>query len=127
MQLDASGLSYYAVNGQMVAPEGPRSIPLLLDFTQTTDYEVNLQNQQARAFISMVQAVFVDNSANASPLTVTMPDSGQSIIVAPGHQGYYNVICPNPARISFSTTGDISLAVFLLNYPVTNADWPTSN
>lgn len=118
-------LTFYTVNGQMLPPEGPRAVPLLLDFSQTQEYDLNLQNMQSRNFLSMVQSVFVDNSNNASPLSIAFPNTGQTIKLAPGRQGYFVVLCPNPSSVSFISAGGVVVTVFLLNYPVTNHDWPS--
>ena len=73
----------------------------------------------------MVQAVFVDNSASAAPLIVSNPITGQSIIIAPGHQAYKNVLVPNPAQLNFQSAGGVVCKIHMLNFPVTNDDWAT--
>lgn len=125
MNLNASNLQFSTVKGLAVPAEGPRAVPLTLDFSAAAQYTLNLQNTQARDYISMVQAVYLDNSANASPLTVTFPASGQSITIAPNRQGYFSVLCPNPAQLVFSSAGTVLCTAILLNFPVTDADWAT--
>lgn len=119
-------LSYISVLGLTVPPEGPRSVPLPLDFTKTNQYQLNLQNMVSRNFISMIQALWVDNSQNPATLTISLPQTGQNIIFEPGEQGYVNVLSPNPPIINFLSTGNVAgVFVELLNYPVTNAVWQT--
>lgn len=118
-------LAFFSVNGQLVASEGPRAVPLLLDFSTNIEYDIDLQNVEARSFISMIQSVFVDNSGSTQPVSIIMQNTGQTIIVAPNRQGYFTVLCPNPSRMSFISTGGIMLRIFLLNFPVTNGDWPS--
>lgn len=126
INIQQTTLSYLSVVGQTVPPEGPRGIPLALDFTVTNEYILNLQNVQSRQFFSMLQAVWIDNSQNPSPITVSLPQSGQNIILEAGEQGYVNVLCPNPTLITFSSLGNVKgVFVELLNYPVTNAVWQT--
>jgi len=110
----------------MVPPEGSRAVPLTLDFTNQAAYTLDLQNFIARNLISMVQAVFVDNSANASPLSIVMQNSGQTIVIPPNAQAYMSVLAPNPAYFNFLTQGGVVVNVTLLNYPVTNCVWKTS-
>ena len=125
MTINQQALSFFTVNGQQVPAEGPRVVPVLLDFSIVTEYDLNIQNMQARNFISMVQSVFLDNSAGNTPFTVAIPGSGQKIIQSPGRQGYYQVLMPNPAQIVFSSQSGSVLRAFLLNFPSTNSDWPT--
>lgn len=124
--INYEALRQFSVNGQMVPPEGSRAVPLTLDFTNVVTYILDLQNFIARNLISMVQAVFVDNSNNASPLEITMQNSGQTIIIPSGSQAYMSVLCPNPAYFNFSTQGGVIVNVTLLNYPVTNCVWKIS-
>lgn len=107
-------------------PEGSRAVPLTLDFTNVTLYVLDLQNFIARNLISMVQAIFVDNSANASPISINMPNSSQTIIIPSNAQAYMSVLAPNPAQFNFATQGGVVVPVTLLNYPVTNCVWKVS-
>lgn len=124
--INANSLRQFSVNGQMVPPEGSRAVPLTLDFSLATQYTLDLQNFVARNLISMVQAMYVDNSANSSPLTINMPNSGQTIVFPPNAQGYLSILAPNPASFSFSSGGGVVAQVTLLNYPVTNCVWKVS-
>jgi hypothetical protein len=123
INLNQQVTSYFSVNGLQVPPEGPRAIPLILDFTATNEYDLNLQNMVQRGFVSQIQAFWVDNSANPATLTINFPGL-QSVIIPPFAQGYVNVLCPNPPVMSFVSTGNVAgVKVDLLNYPVTNATW----
>ena len=124
MNIDANALKYATVKGLAVPTEGPRAVPLTLDFSVSQLFSLLLQNVQARNFISLVQGVYLDNSAGASPMSVSFPASGQTIIIAPHRQGYFNVACPNPAQINFASAGTDLCFALLLNYPVTDHDWP---
>jgi hypothetical protein len=124
LSLDQQANRYYSVSSQCIAPEGPRAVPLNIDFSKSNVYTLNLQNVQARNFISMIQALWIDNSNSASPVTVSFPNTGQSIILASGRQGYFMVLAPNPVSMIFQSAGGVVLNIDLLNFPVTNNDWP---
>ena len=126
LSLNQQVTSYFSVQGLQVPPEGPKAIPLILDFSVTNEYDLNLQNMVQRNFISQVQALWVDNSANASSLTINFPGL-QSVIIGGGRQGYVNVLCPNPPVMSFVSAGGVISKIVLLNYPVTNATWTVGN
>lgn len=124
--IDPQSIRQFSVNGQMVPEEGSRAVPLTLDFSVTGVYSLDLYNFIARNLISMVQAIFVDNSLSAAPLLINMPNSGQNIIVPPNAQAYLSVLAPNPAKFNFISSGGVVVPVTLLNYPVTNCVWKIS-
>jgi hypothetical protein len=114
----------YTVMGATVPPEGPRAIAIPLDFTQTQNYTLDLQNIQQRNFFSMIQGLFVDNSQNPSSLTINFPNTGQNLIFEAGQQAYIGTLCQNPAKVQFMSAGDVAgVMVYILNYPVTNDVW----
>ena len=99
-------------------PEGPKCLPVSLDFSISLSYELDYSNMQSRAFLSMVQTLWVDNSLSAQPLDITSPQVGQVLKIPAGIQGYFTVICPNPIRLIFASTGGVLCVVILLNFPV---------
>lgn len=121
-----SPASFIGVNNALVPCEGPRAIRVPLDFTQAQAFDVDLSNLQARGFVSMIQSVFIDNSTNASTLTLTINGSGQSITVKANTQTYVQVLCPNPPKFTASSTGNVnSVVIDFLNFPVNFAQWQT--
>jgi hypothetical protein len=125
MMVNQQALSFHNVNGQKIPDEGPKSVGVPLDFSATDTYTLDLQNVIQRGFMSMVQGVYIDNSLNGSTLSISFGGTSQVIKIAPNRQGYRMVLCPNPAnQIVFFTTGGVALNVQLLNFPVTNSDWP---
>ena len=130
INLDQQASSFLSVNGQMVPPEGPRAIPLILDFSLTGEYDLNLQNIQQRNFITMIQAAWIDNADNKNSLTLTFPNTQQRMIFPAGFQGYVSLLCPNPSQMTFVSTQVDSgpvVRVELLNYPVSNTNWNTQS
>lgn len=123
-QINADALAFRSVNGQKVPAEGPRAIPIPLDFSIVPEYDLDLQGLISRNFISMIQAIYLDNSGNAASMSVYFPNTNQTVTIAPNRQGYRSVLCPNPAKMSFLSQGGVLVNVELLNYPVTNSDWP---
>jgi hypothetical protein len=117
---------YYSVTDLQVAPEGPRAVPVILDFTQTPEYDLDLQNVMQRNFLSMVQAFYVDNFGNSASLVINIPNTNQYIYTKAGAQRYVMALCPNPARLRFISTGNVKVTVYLLNFPVTNEEWDTT-
>lgn len=111
---------------QFVPDEGPKAIPLRLDFSATDTYTLDMQNFEALGNISMIQCIFVDNSDNGNPLVITT-NAGQRIIVKAGTQGYFPVLVSNPVKLTFfSTAGGPIVPLFLLNMPIAGQSWATS-
>jgi hypothetical protein len=125
--IDASGLNFSPIRSQLVPTEGPRAIPVLLDFTgSTTVYTLDLLNVIERNFISMLQTIFVDASGTDDQVTITMNGSNQTIVVKGRTQGYYAILAPNPARLTFTSTGStVRIPVFLINVAVSGVVWAT--
>jgi hypothetical protein len=119
-------LPVYTTQNLQVPKEGPRAIPLLLDFSLSESYSLNLQNSQELLRVTTIQGVFIDNSQSSANVAVSCPVTGQVIIVAPGHQAYKTLFCPYPSQINFYSTGGIVLKFQLTNFPVVNDDWSTT-
>lgn len=125
VNINTANLSYYSVQNLQIPAEGPKAIPLTLDFSVAASYTLNLQNVEARTYISQVQSVYLDNSDNTASLTVSMPGTNQKITITPNRQGYFNVSCPNPVVMVFTSQGGVVVQVQLFNFPQINHDWPT--
>jgi hypothetical protein len=123
--LNLAGIPIY--NAQ-VPLEGPRAIPLTLDFTSVADATLDGKPLLDSTKISMVQTIYIDTSATDNALSVTVGNSGQVIKVKGRTQGYYPVFAPNPFAFTFHSAGvaDSNLVpVYLLNFPVAPAQWAT--
>lgn len=97
---------------------GPKIVPISLDFSASPSYFLDYSNQGALGYLDMVQTLWVDNFGNAAVLKITCPNSQQVIQVAAGAQGYYPILCPNPIRLQFDSTGATVQQVTLLNFPM---------
>lgn len=98
--------------------EGPKCIPINLDFSVVDTYALDYSNMGQRGFMAMLQTVWVDNSLNGLPVSIIIPASNQTIKVPAGVQDYFAVMCPNPIKISFFSSGAVVVPVLLINFPV---------
>lgn len=124
--VDPKKLAVYTTQNLLVPSEGPRAIPLLLDFSLSESYSLNLQNSQELFRVTMIQGIFIDNAKSATNVLVSCPVTGQVIVVAPGHQAYKTLFCPYPSQINFFSASGIVLKFQLTNFPVVNDDWSTT-
>lgn len=125
MLLNNKMLSYYNTQNQVIPDEGPKVVPLVLDFTAQDVYTLDLLNQEQQALISLIQGMFIDMKDSNVPLQITIEGPGQVIQAKGLTQGYYSVLCPSPPRFTFSCPGGPILKVILMNMPVIGVVWPT--
>ena len=125
--ISPTSLATVVTPNQLVPAEGPKVMPILLNFTNSTAFQLDLTLQEQQAYISMVQTVYIDASAATAEITLTIPGTGQVIKAKAGTQGYYPVLAPVPTRLEFSeptATGDL-IPVFLINVPIAGVQWST--
>jgi hypothetical protein len=122
--IESQNLQVAVTQNTLLPDEGPRVIPLLLDFTSTDTYTFDGQLVQAtNELISILQTVFIDLSTSNVNLTLTVGGTGQNIVAKAGTQGYYSVLAPNPLRLSFSCPGGPLVPLMLMNMPIAGAVW----
>jgi hypothetical protein len=98
--------------------EGPKALPIALDFSANSTYVLDYTNMQQRNYFGLVQTLWVDNFGNGSTLIITIPAVAQRIVVPAGVQGYFTCICPNPIKMQFDSAGGTVQQVTLLNFPI---------
>lgn len=114
----------YPVFNQLVPKEGPKTVPILFDFTAQSAYAVDLQNQQSRSFITIVQSVYVRNPGTVA-VTILFDVAGQQVDFPPQSEGYLPVLVSNPPRFTATSVGGASnVQVMLLNVPMPAHIWP---
>lgn len=124
--IDYNSLQVSLLQNQVVPPEGPRTVPIRLDFGNTGEIDVDLGQLQQRGFLNMVQTIFVDMNGAPNNLLINVNGTGQQIVCKVNTQGYYTILCPNPVKISFvSTQGGPIISAFLCNSPIPGAVWAT--
>lgn len=120
-QINAAALQAISVNAVSVPPEGPVTIPLLLDFTVNSSFELDLQNFIAQNRITRVQGIFIDNLDGAAAVIVTEARTGIRIHCPTGDQVYAPLPSANPCTLLFAGFGgdpNALVRVNLYNYPV---------
>jgi len=127
MNIDQQTVQITLPQNQLIPDEGPKAIPLLLDFSKAASYSLDLTSIQERAFISMIQTIYADLSGATAGLSITVNGTNQNITAKKTTQGYYPVLCPNPPRLTFAnSSGSDVIPVFLINAPISGVTWPTA-
>lgn len=65
--------------------------------SQSYSATINLLQQFLSGQFTTIQAIYIDNSTNFYPVTVTAEDSGQTIVCAPFTQGMFPIVAANAA------------------------------
>ena len=124
--INQNSLQVAVSQNQYIPDEGPKVLPLLLDFTQADTYNLDAESLMDRGFLSMVQTIFIDLKDSTVAFTVTINGTGQ-IVKAKAHtQGYYPILCPNPVKLQFDCQNGPLMRVFLINVPIAGAVWATA-
>lgn len=101
--------------------EGPRTIPVTLDFTATDEWFVDFTRAQMDGKIETLQTIIVDNSRNPYTLVMECQVTGQRMQFPPLGNYTMPLVAQMPAQVKFTTTQDAGLApinVQFLNVPM---------
>ena len=119
-------LSSLPVYGDKVPCQGPRALPVSLNFTGGPVYTLDYTIQQRIGLFSECQFVFIDASQVDNPVTVFFLGSNQAIIAKGRTQGYYPVCAPNPFKCQISCPGSAAIVNLIFgNYPMQASQWPS--
>ena len=114
---------------QLVPSEGPKMLgPVILDWSTTLSYLVDLYVTMSQQKMSIIQTLYIDNSNNANPATVTTGIAGQAITCPAGVQGYFPALVPSQqAKFTIATSGMAgSTTIYFLNMPLPAMIWGNS-
>lgn len=113
----------------MQVPEEPNVIPVVFDFAtdaaQTLTKDLVREQQDLR--IPFVQMVYIDNSGDANPLTMTFEGMAFSVTAKARTQGYYPLLIPEgPVRCTVvSPASAIKKLVVFMSMMVPPQVWAT--
>ena len=122
------GVNQTNILNAVVPPEGPKSAAVVLDFTSTDTVIVDFTITTAQGKISTIQMLWVDNSLNDAPLTVTVQGTSQNIDIPAGAQGWFPVVATNRPKFVCTTPPGPVITSLWLNVPVAQGYWfPNGN
>lgn len=126
MIVNGSNLFVAPVFGSQWPSEGPKALPVPMDFSQAGSYSLDFGNEQDKGRLSMVQACFIDASQVDAPVTIQPQGSNQTLTVKGRTQGYYALLASNPFSVLVSCANGAGIVlVQFLNFPVASAQWST--
>lgn len=119
MQLSQS----FGIANVVVPGGGPKVIPVNVDFTVNPQVLIDGQNLVSSGKIEYLQGVYIDNSANVNPVSLTMSTTNQVITCPKKSQGYFAIMCPDPPQITANTLVGVVIPMFFYNVPIQPAVW----
>lgn len=119
-QINVATLRAIAVNAMRVPPEGPVAIPVDLDFTTNSEFEIDLQNFIALNRVSMIQGVYINNSEGAAVVIIEISSTKLRIPCTTAGYVFAPLPTSNPCTIRIFSPGDPNglVKVIFFNYPV---------
>jgi len=103
---------------------GPKHIPFTPDFSAASSYDYDFSNQIQDNTFPDPQGIYIDNSNNTSPVTVTVQATNHRVICPGQSQGYFLLLFTGTnGKVTFSSTGNVKIAAFIYNTPVMPAVW----
>jgi len=110
----------------LVPPEGPRAIPIPLDFSVNVSQAFDFYPQSSLSYLSYVQCIFADNADNDVPMIIVWNGTQQRTIIPPGFMGYLPVLVLSPYKFVVTCNGGTTAQLILLNVPMPAFIWPTT-
>jgi hypothetical protein len=127
MSFNNQNLYSFGTSNGNIPKEGPRVIPVNLDFSAQATYNVDLTTAEANGLIKTVQSIFFDNSQNAATLTIICNGSGQHIVLPANSQGTLPILQKAPSQFTISCAGGALAQILFTNMKLPAEIYLTTN
>jgi len=109
--------------------QGGTLVELTVNFNADTTFVKEFFQEQAEMEIDFIQSIYIDNSASANPVTISIPDNLFSMTVKGHTQGWYAfpVQANGKARVAFTrgAVENTNLNVLFCNHMLPYNNWTT--
>ena len=108
--------------------EGPKTLPFNLDFSQATDYEIDLTQQYQQKQFTTLQTLYAQNLSQTDDLIFTLNGTGQVISLPPNYAGFIPVVVTDPPKLTVTLLDNTITAqnVQLMNFYLPPLIWNTA-
>lgn len=111
-----------------IVPDEALAITCTLQFSPTVQAILVDLSESARKFNTVpIQGAFVDTSGSTIDLRIDNSVTGQSVLAKAGLQGYYNLLCPMPAKLiavlASAPVAQLNITVILYNTVIESEVW----
>jgi hypothetical protein len=111
-------------NQSMPKTGGSTAIPIVLDFTTASSFVIDWTGQNWQGFVTTIQTVYVDNTQNTGPLTISGNPLNQGISVPGGAQAFLPLTVVNPPKFTVSVANGNGVArLIFMNVPMPACVW----
>src|ERR1044072_5286380 len=117
----------YSVANMIVPKEGPKVVPVILDFSGIDTIELDGNQIVTMGGIDYIQTIYIDNSENTESVSIRSNITNQVITCPPHSQGNFNVFTPNMPKFYISTDGALEISIFFCNFPLIPCVWGTTS
>jgi hypothetical protein len=128
-QTGPSPLKYLSFGtwNQLVPKEGPKALPIPLDFTVQQSYEIDFGIIAQAAQLEHIQCIYIDNKDNSQPVTIVTDIIGQTLVCPPQRQGFFPiVIASNSPKIIVTSIGGTNCTLIVMNVPMPSGTWAST-
>lgn len=105
--------------------EGPKTLPVLINFALGSTYNLDLSQIIQTGFVSCIQCLYIDNSQNGASISVSCNQSNQNVSIPAYCQGYIPLLAPVPTLLTVTSTLTATVMLQLLNFYQPPAVWNT--
>lgn len=123
LQLGSTGILPQGISNQTTPEDGPKVIPVRVDFSVEQTWALDLSVQSSMAILKNVQSFFVDNSTNPAPLSIRVDTVQQTIVIPPLSQGYVPILATTPTKLILQSTGGVVVQLNFMNVPMPLHIW----
>lgn len=107
----------------LVPKDGPRVIPITVDFTTQQTWMLDLTQQTALKIVGYIQCVFVDNSQNGETISIQTQTVRQTVVIPPYSQAFVPLLLVDGPVVNLSSAGGIPIMLHFLNVPMPLEVW----
>jgi hypothetical protein len=104
--------------------EGPKVLSQSVDFSVSSAVDFDMVSIKQTGRLSGIQAIFIDNSNNNQPVSITTTIINQVLQIAAGYQGYFPILVSDQVKMTVASTGNGVVPILFLNFPIAASIWP---
>lgn len=113
----------FGISNGLAPAQGPKGLSLNLDFSAAVTIRGDFLLEETQGIIQGIQSVFVDNSQNASAVTITFGVTQQRLVIPANSQLTAPVFAVDQLSFTATSVGAVIVPVTFLNVPMPFASW----
>lgn len=107
--------------------KGSQVVSLDLNLVSNDTSIVDFTVSEFASVIEFIQSLYIDNSLNASSVTVLMDVTNQKITIPPNSQAYIKILGSERGKFTFTSAGGVTVPVQFCNFPTDTIIWSVNS